>query len=87
MFFANKNYLKGKVPLFKIHYHLYSRSTSWSASLHQLNSDVLKRHVLPQLNTDDLDLHFSFCEVSESGQFQNSDGVVLGSFHIESDKD
>jgi hypothetical protein len=69
--------------LFVIKYCLYHGGISWSATIHQLNSDVLKRHILPRLNTSLFDLRFSFCELENSGEIKDSYGKVLGDFYIQ----
>jgi hypothetical protein len=69
--------------LFFIKYSLHHGDISWSDTIHQLNSDVLKRHILPRLNTSFFDLNFSFCELENSGQIKDSYGKVLGHFYIQ----
>lgn len=68
--------------MFVIKYSLHHGDISWSATIHQLNSDVLKRHILPKLHASQFDLNFSFCEFENSGQIKDSYGNVLGNFHI-----
>jgi hypothetical protein len=43
---------------------------------------VLKRHILPKLNSSDLMLNFSFCERESVGEIKNSEGKVLGEFYL-----
>jgi hypothetical protein len=68
--------------LFQIKYYLHHNKTSWSATINQLNSDVLKRHILPKVNTNHFDLSFSFCEFENTGEIKSSKGMVIGTFHI-----
>jgi len=69
--------------LFVVKYGLYNGGIAWSATIHQLNSDVLKRHILPRLNTSLFDLSFSFYELENSGEIKDSYGKVLGDFYIQ----
>lgn len=69
--------------MFVIKFCLHHGEISWSSPIHQLNSDVLKRHILPRLNTSDFDLSFSFCELESAGQIKDSYGKVLGDFYIQ----
>ncbi|MDN3612504.1 hypothetical protein ACODM8_14785 [Vibrio ostreicida] len=73
--------------MFRIKYHLHHSETSWSATIHQLNSDVLKRHILPRVNTHFFDLDFSYCESSSTGEIKDSQGLILGYFYIQSEKE
>lgn len=43
---------------------------------------MLKRHILPKVNTDFFDLDFSYCELTHSGEIRDSQGLVLGNFYI-----
>ncbi|WP_245986865.1 hypothetical protein, partial [Vibrio pectenicida] len=72
--------------LYNINFFLYHNKASWSATINQLNSDVLTRHILPRINISFFDLSFSFCETEESGKIINSQGMVLGTFSISSNK-
>ncbi|MEZ8101219.1 hypothetical protein [Vibrio bivalvicida] len=74
--------------MFVVNYGLYNGGIAWSATIHQLNSDVLKRHILPRLNTSLFDLSFSFYELENyelenSGEIKDSYGKVLGDFYIQ----
>ncbi|CAH0535109.1 hypothetical protein VST7929_02770 [Vibrio stylophorae] len=71
-----------KSYLFEINFHLYRHALSWSATIHQLNSDILKRHILPRLDHASVDLDFSFCERTHTGQILCSQGAPLGTFAI-----
>lgn len=82
MFCVSKKYRKRKNNLYLINYYLYKNKTAWSANIHQLNSDVLKRHILPKIKTNSLDLRFSFCEAKNTGQIKDSQDIVLGLFSI-----
>ncbi len=52
--------------------------------MHQLNSDILKRHVLVLGKVSDIDLEFHYCEQSGKGQILNRKGRQLGSFMVQS---
>ncbi|NOI21552.1 hypothetical protein F0223_25535 [Vibrio coralliilyticus] len=68
-------------------YYLYHNNTSWLATINQLNSDVLKRHILPRSNTHCLNLNFSFCESENTGEIRDSLDRVLGHFYIWQDEE
>jgi len=70
------------IRLFKIDFHLHQENVQWSANIHQLNSDVLKRHTLIKLQTFEDDLHFSFCETTNEGEIFSSQGHQLGTFLV-----
>ncbi|KJG02216.1 hypothetical protein [Photobacterium angustum] len=55
---------------------------SWNASVHQLNSDVLRRHVLINGKLDTLDVNFTYCEQSEKGIITNHNNKEIGHFSI-----
>lgn len=78
----SKKYQPDEKLLFKIKYYLHHNKTSWSSTINQLNSDVLKRHILPKVTTDSFDLDFSFCELTNQGEIRDPQGLVLGSFYI-----
>ncbi|OXX72701.1 hypothetical protein B9J87_07915, partial [Vibrio sp. V19_P1S1T109] len=57
---------------------------SWNATIHQLNSDILTRHILSQINCnlDTLHLNFIYDEESSQGQILNADDKLIGHFNI-----
>jgi len=82
----SKKHLKRNNLLYQIKYYLFHNKDSWSATINQLNSDILNRHILPRVNTNCLDLSFAFCEPENIGEIKNSRGMVLGNFYISSGK-
>ncbi|MEC6799108.1 MULTISPECIES: hypothetical protein [Photobacterium] len=65
-----------------VNFNLVKNQRTWSANIHQLNSDVLKRHVLINGNVDNLDISFSYCEKTSAGNITNSSNKVIGNFYI-----
>ncbi|MCY9803527.1 hypothetical protein OTK51_08775 [Vibrio scophthalmi] len=65
-----------------ITFNIFENNTSWNATIHQLNSDILKRHVLTNGKVNDLNLNFSYCEESSMGSITNKDDIQLGEFIV-----
>ncbi|TXY13653.1 hypothetical protein FXE99_06155 [Vibrio mimicus] len=68
--------------MFRVDFHLYLNEISWSASIHQLNSDILKRNKVPKIRFFDKDLHFSFCEETGRGEILDGKSLYLGIFIV-----
>lgn len=66
----------------KVKFNLLKDDLSWVSSIHQLNDDVLMRHVLVKGNLDDMGVTFSYCESSESGHIMNSNNDLVGCFKV-----
>ncbi|HAS62923.1 MAG TPA: hypothetical protein DCS35_10295 [Vibrio sp.] len=66
----------------KISFNLLKDNLSWDSVIYQLNSDVLTRHVLVNGNVDDINIAFSYCEITATGSITNQNNDVLGSFCI-----
>nr|WP_306439765.1 hypothetical protein [Vibrio japonicus] len=69
--------------MFKIEFELENPNIRWSTEIHQLNSDILQRHILPKLHTNQYPLHFHFYEQSQQGDIFAKSGDKLGTFHIQ----
>nr|WP_253803941.1 hypothetical protein [Vibrio cholerae] len=54
----------------------------WSSKIHQLNSDILQRHILPRINSNHYPIYFDFCEIEQSGKILSDSGIELGHFNI-----
>ncbi|BAX51525.1 hypothetical protein PDPUS_1_00150 [Photobacterium damselae subsp. piscicida] len=67
-----------------INFDLLKEKCSWQSEIHQLNSDILCRHILLNGKVDDLDMTFTFCEQSGSGEVLNKKNEFIGSFSIKS---
>jgi hypothetical protein len=68
--------------LFNIEFYLEKTDSRWSAEIHQLNSDILQRHILPKLQSNLYSIHFDFCEKSMKGDILSNDGFKLGTFEV-----
>ncbi|MFC1233623.1 hypothetical protein [Vibrio sp. F74] len=55
---------------------------SWDAPIHQLNSDILLRHIRLNGNVDSVDIELSYCEQTCEGDITNSDNQLIGNFSI-----
>ncbi|KZX55557.1 hypothetical protein A3712_06660 [Vibrio sp. HI00D65] len=65
-----------------IKFNLFKDNLSWSGVIHQLNSDILKRHVLVNGNVGCVDVRFSYCEATSTGRISNQHDDTLGEFSI-----
>ena len=66
----------------KVNFNLFKDAISWESHIHQLNSDILLRHVLMNGNVDNIHLIFSYCETSCEGNIKNRENEIIGSFAI-----
>ncbi|GIU24472.1 hypothetical protein [Shewanella sp. MBTL60-007] len=64
----------------RVNFNIYKDNISWDAFIHQLNSDVLLRHVLVKGNVVDRNIDFSYCDETRQGKIINSDNQLIGSF-------
>ncbi len=55
---------------------------SWDAPIHQLNSDILLRHIRLNGNVDSVDIELSYCEQTCEGDITNSNNQLIGNFSI-----
>jgi|GEM_PF-1010388 len=67
-----------------VKFTIYENRVFWTSKIHQLNSDILKRHVLSKGQVLDINIDFSYCENSGTGQIINSEGRQLGTFMVQS---
>ena len=65
-----------------VNFNLFKDAISWKSHIHQLNSDILLRHVLMKGNVDNINLVFSYCEASCEGNIKNGDNEIIGDFSI-----
>ncbi|ROV59130.1 hypothetical protein EGH82_15140 [Vibrio ponticus] len=65
-----------------ITFNIFKNNTTWSANIHQLNSDILKRLVLANSPLSELDLDFSFCEETSMGSITGKDNSQVGEFIV-----
>lgn len=68
--------------MFQIEFSLENEQITWSASIHQLNSDILRRHIFPKLHSKQYNLEFAFSEPNMMGNILSATGVELGTFKI-----
>ncbi|MDD1781961.1 hypothetical protein LRP49_12350 [Enterovibrio sp. ZSDZ35] len=64
-----------------INFKIFKNKETWNSTIHQLNSDVLARHILVKGNIDSTDLNFSFCEASGKGRIISNDSFI-GEFSV-----
>ncbi|GAB2645321.1 hypothetical protein BIY22_00930 [Vibrio panuliri] len=65
-----------------ITFNIFKNNTTWSANIHQLNSDILQRLVLANSPLSELDLDFSFCEATSMGSITGKDNSQVGEFIV-----
>ncbi|PWI33810.1 hypothetical protein DI392_06295 [Vibrio albus] len=68
--------------MFKIEFYLEDEQSNWSESIHQLNSDILRRHIFPKLHSKLHNLEFTFSESNMMGDILSDIGFNLGTFKI-----
>ncbi|HAS6109068.1 TPA: hypothetical protein I7139_07965 [Vibrio vulnificus] len=68
--------------MFKINFNIYKYNLNWSAEIHQLNSDILTRHVVLKTQFGLFDLNFDFCEKSNQGSIFSLSGNKIGAFSV-----
>lgn len=68
--------------MFTINFKLEKYDLDWSTEIHQLNSDILTRHILSKTQHGLFDLDFEFCEKSNQGSIFSRCGNKIGAFSI-----
>ncbi len=68
--------------MIEIAFYLEQPKTSWNATIHQLNSDILRRHILPKLQSTNLFIDFQYCEQACEGTILSESGSKLGRFFV-----
>lgn len=66
--------------MFKIEFYLNHNELRWSEFIHQVNSDILRRHVFQKLPIFDRNVSFSYYEQSSCGEILNGLGESVGQF-------
>ncbi|MCG3728711.1 hypothetical protein EXA13_04010 [Vibrio cincinnatiensis] len=54
----------------------------WSSDIHQLNSDILTRHVLVKAHVD-TSVRFTYCEQTRKGEIKNENNHLIGHFSVD----
>ena len=67
-----------------VNFILFKNKLSWSVLIHQLNGDILSRHVMLKDNMGNVGIDFSYCEKSQQGNIVNSLNECIGRFSISS---
>ncbi len=68
--------------MLEIEFNLEQPQTTWNARIHQLNGDILRRHILPKLQSNSILIDFKYCEKTCEGVILSESGSELGSFII-----
>ncbi|MGR5126579.1 hypothetical protein [Photobacterium swingsii] len=63
-----------------VNFNIFKGNISWNALIHQLNSDILLRHILMKGNVDTIDLKLSYCEETGKGKITNKNNQLIGDF-------
>lgn len=66
----------------RIEFNIFASNKSWSATSHQINSDILIRNVLAKGQVSDINLSFTYDEVEQQGQIINNHNQVIGGFQV-----
>lgn len=65
-----------------VNFNILKNKTSWNASIHQLNSDILLRLIRMSGSVDDFELALSYCEKTKTGAITNRQQHTIGNFTI-----
>ncbi len=68
--------------MLEIEFNLAQPQTTWNARIHQLNGDILRRHILPKLQSTSILIDFTYCEKTSEGTILSETGSTLGHFII-----
>ncbi len=68
--------------MLEIEFNLEQPQTTWNARIHQLNGDILRRHILPKLQAASIFIDFTYCENSCEGAIISESGLILGNFTV-----
>ncbi|WP_418114059.1 hypothetical protein RJD40_05315 [Vibrio scophthalmi] len=66
----------------RIEFTIFENSRNWSATAHQINSDILLRNVLVQGQVSDFDIGFTYDERQARGEIINRYQQVIGDFEV-----
>ncbi|AQS37854.1 hypothetical protein Sps_02702 [Shewanella psychrophila] len=66
----------------KVNFNIFKNQISWNALIHQLNGDVLLRHILMKGNLDNRNIELSYCDETCQGKIINSENQLIGNFSI-----
>ncbi len=67
---------------FTVRFCLFEQAESWDAEIHQLNSDILLRHVLPKMNQLNQGVRFNYDETYQQGNIIGQAGQSIGCFYV-----
>ncbi|EDQ02175.1 hypothetical protein KT99_20284 [Shewanella benthica KT99] len=65
-----------------VNFNIFKNEISWNALIHQLNGDVLLRHILMKGNIDNRNIELSYCDETCQGKIINSENQLIGNFSI-----
>ncbi|MGF1735483.1 hypothetical protein [Photobacterium satsumensis] len=65
-----------------VNFNILKGNISWTALIHQLNSNLLLNHVLLKGNVDNHNIQFSYCEETCEGKITNSKNEIVGNFVV-----
>lgn len=66
-----------------VYFHMFQTSKIWQAAVHQLNSDILLRHIRVNSEVGNSPLAIHYSEDSHTGQILNQDNGIIGEFMVE----
>ncbi|PWI35308.1 hypothetical protein DI392_03335 [Vibrio albus] len=68
--------------MIKIEFNLEQEHIRWFAEMHQLNSDILRRHILPKIRSGSYSIDIDYCEKTNSGIILSNLGHRVGSLTV-----
>ncbi|MFT5705128.1 MAG: hypothetical protein ACI8SK_001083 [Shewanella sp.] len=66
----------------KINFNIFKGNISWDALIHQLNGDVLLRHVSMKGNLDSRNVDFAYCDETCQGTIVDNQNQLIGNFSV-----
>ncbi|WP_434355596.1 hypothetical protein NF212_11140 [Parasalinivibrio latis] len=65
-----------------VKYHMLQNQKVWDATMHQLNSDTLLRHIQMKGGVADTNLNVRYCEETQKGEISDSNHAIIGNFQV-----
>lgn len=65
-----------------VKFNIFKNNLVWDASIHQLNRDILLRHVLAQGHLETHQVDFSYCEETCQGYVLDTEQKAIGMFSV-----
>ena len=66
----------------RIEFNIFESNKNWSATVHQINSDILLKNVLVKGQVSDFNVSFTYDESQRCGKIFNIQQQVIGDFEV-----